>query len=305
MASRTRLRNTVGLAALILFLATPVLAELSEQLKSYTGRNASGYFEPLVDAFGADLYAGLYHTACVPEDGLHVSLEVVFMSAPFSEADRTFTAVTESGFRPETSAEVPTVIGSRRAVRVEGDAGTSFYFPGGFDLSSFQFAIPQLRLGALWGTEAVIRLGLLSTGGTRLGEMRLYGFGVRHSVSRYIDDFPVDVAVGGIWQRFSLGKNERGGDLVSASAWTVGLQASKRYSWLEPYVGVSYDDFGLDLSYEGDTPDDTIDMSLDSGDHYHMTLGLSVNVLFAVVHGEYNIGGHNAFALGLALGYHP
>jgi hypothetical protein len=290
---------------LVLFLATPAAAQLGEQLKSYTGRNASGYFEPLIDAFGADLSAGLFHTARVPEKGLHISLEVVFMSARFSDADRTFTAVTESGFSPEQTAVVPTVVGSRKAVRVDGDAGTSFYFPGGFDLGSFDFAAPQLRLGAVWGTEATIRFGLVNTGSTTLGDMRLYGFGLRHRVSRYVDDFPVDVAVGAHWQRFALGENERGGDLVSARAWTVGLQASKRYSWLEPYVGIAYDDFSLDLSYEGDTVEDAIDLSFDSRDHYHITVGLSFNVLFAVVHGEYNIGGQHAFAVGLALGYHP
>lgn len=305
MASRTRLGNTVGLAALILFLASHAWAQLGEQLKSYTGRNATGYFEPLIDAFGADLHAGAYHTARVPEDGLHVSLEMVFMSASFSHADRTFTAVTESGFKPEQTTKAPTVVGRREAVRVDGESGTSFSFPGGFDLDSFDFAIPQLRLGAFYGTEVMIRFGLINTGTTSLGDMHLYGLGMRHSVSRYRVDFPVDVAVGAFWQRFALGENERGGDLVSAEAWTVGLQASKRFSWWEPYVGVAYDDFGLDLSYEGDTDDDRIDMSLDSSNHYHMTLGFSVNVLFAVVHGEYNIGGQNAFALGLALGYHP
>jgi hypothetical protein len=191
------------------------------------------------------------------------------------------------------------------AVRVEGDAGTSFYFPGGFDLESFDFGVPQLRLGAVWGTEAMIRFGWINSGGVAHGDTYLYGFGVRHSVSRYFEDFPVDVAAGGHWQYFTMGENERGGNLVSARAWTVGLQASRRWSLWEPYVGLAYHDFGLDVSYEGDTPGDVIDLSLDSGEHFHVTVGLSLNVAFAVVHGEYNIGGQDAFALGLALGYHP
>jgi hypothetical protein len=303
VALKTRLGKGVGLTALIVVLASPALAQLGEQLKAYTGRNATGYFEPLIDAFGADLSAGWYHTARVPKRGLHVDLEIAFMSARFSDADRTFNAATESGFRPEQTAEAPTVVGPREAVRVDGLSGTSFYFPGGFDLSSFDFAVPQLRLGALYGTEAIIRFGLMYTGDTSLGDMRLYGFGARHSVSQYIDGFPVDVAVGFSWQLFELGKNERGGDLVSAQAWTVGFQASKRFSWWEPYAGVAYNDFGLDLSYEGETAEDRIDLSLDSNDHYQMTFGCSLHVVFAAVHGEYNIGGQNAFALGLAMGF--
>jgi hypothetical protein len=305
VGSRTWLKYTAGLSALILFLATPAFAQLSTWLQSYTGRNAAGYFGPLIDAFGADLNAGLYHTGRVPEDGLHVSLGVVFMSARFSAADRTFTAFTESGFSPEQAVKASTVVGSQTALCVDGDAGTRFCFPGGFDLRSFDFGVPQLRVGALWGTEATIRFGWISTSTTGDGGTYLYGFGVRHGVSRYIENCPVDVAAGGHWQRFVSGENERGGDLISAQAWTVGLQASKRWSWSEPYVGIAYDDFGLDVSYEGDTPEDTIEMSFDASEHYHVTMGLAVNVRFAVVHGEYNIGGQNAFALGLALGYHP
>ncbi len=227
------------------------------------------------------------------------------MSARFSEADKTFTAFTENGFEPEQSTEASTVIGPKQAVYVEGESGTRFAFPGGFDLQSFDFAVPQLRVGSLYGTEALIRFGLMYSGDANLGDFSLYGVGIRHSVSQYFNNFPVDVAVGATWQRFSLGENERGSSIVSAQAWTVGFQTSKRFSWLEPYAGVAYDDFGMDLSYDGDTAEDTIEMSLDSKDHFHATFGLSANVSFAVVQAEYNIGGQDAFALGLALGFHP
>ena len=304
MGSWTCRINWVGLTALILLWASPASAQLEDQLSSYTGRNAYGYLEPLVDALGADLHAGLYHSARIPERGFHIGLEVTFMSARFSEADKTFTAVTENGFQPEQSTEASTVVGPREAVYVDGESGTQFAFPGGFDLESFDFAVPQLRVGSLYGTEALIRFGLMYPGDDNLGDFNLYGVGIRHSVSQYFSDLPVDVAVGATWQWFSLGENERGGSIVSAQAWSVGFQTSKRFSWLEPYAGVAYDDFGLDLSYTGDSADDSIEMSLDSQDHLHATLGLSVNVSFAVVQAEYNIGGQDTIALGLALGYH-
>lgn len=102
-----------------------------------------------------------------------------------------------------------------------------------------------------------------------------------------------------------MGENERGDDLVKADAFTIGLHASKRFSWFEPYVGFSYDDFAVDLSYVGDTEEDNIDMSIDSDDHYRGTLGAAFNAGFFTAHGEYNIGGQDAFAIGLALNYHP
>ena len=305
MSFRGCLKSSVCLLALIACIGSSASAQLAARLASYTGRNAPGYLEPLVDAFGADLNAGLFHSARVPKSGLHLSLEVVAMSARFSDDDRTFRAVTENGFAPATSIEAPTVIGPQDAVVVDGESGTHFWFPGGFDLASFDFAAPQLRIGALYGTEALIRLGFLHSSSEDIGNFSLYGFGVRHSVSQYFNRSPIDIAIGACWQRFRVGDKEGGGDLLSAEAWSAGVQMSKRLKWLEPYGEVAYDDFGLDLSYEGSSPEDAVAMSLDSGDHFHMTLGLSVNASIFNVYGEYNSGGQNAFALGLALGYHP
>jgi hypothetical protein len=305
MSLRDCLKSSVCLLALIACFGSPAEAQLGMRLSSYTGRNAPGYLEPLVDAFGADLNAGLAHSARIPRSGLHVSLEVNVMSARFSAGDRTFRAVTEGGFAPETSIEAPTVIGPEEAVVVDGESGTHFWFPGGFNLRSFDFAAPQLRVGSIYGTEALIRLGFLHSNSEDIGNFSLYGFGVRHSVSQYFNRSPIDIAVGAYWQRFTVGDKKGGGDLLSAEAWSAGVQMSKRLNWLEPYGEVAYDDFGFDLSYEGDTPEDAVAMSLDSGDHFHMTLGLSVNLSFFLLYGEYNSGGQDAFALGLALGYHP
>ncbi len=228
------------------------------------------------------------------------------MTVRFSDSDKTFMATTEQGFRPEQTTEAPTVVGSQKAVYVDGESGTRFAFPGGFDLDSFDFAVPQLRIGSFYGTEALVRFALLYTGDSgELGSFNLYGLGIRHSVSQYLGNFPVDMAVGAFWQRFAMGENERGDDLVKAEAFTVGLQVSKRFSWFEPYAGISYDDFNMDLSYVGDTEEDNIDMSLDSGDHYRGTLGATINIAFLAAHGEYNIGGQDAYAIGLALKYHP
>lgn len=305
MGSRGLLKRLVCLLALIAFFGSPASAQLGARLSSYTGRNAPGYLEPLVDALGADLNAGLSHSARIPKGGFQISLEVAVMSARFSDADRTFRAVTEGGFAPETSIEAPTVIGPQEAVVVDGESGTHFWFPGGFNLRSFDFAAPQLRVGSLYGTEALIRLGFLHSSSEDIGNFSLYGFGVRHSISQYVNRSPIDIAVEAYWQRFTVGDKERGGDLLSAEAWSAGVQMSKRLKWLEPYGEVAYDDFGLDLFYKGSSPEDAIAMSLDSGDHFRMTLGLSVNVSFFLVYGEYNSGGQDAFALGLALGYHP
>jgi hypothetical protein len=233
-----------------------------------------------VDAFGADLNAGLYHSARVPSGGFHISLELLFMSAVFTDEDRTFLATTEGNFSPEQTTEAPTVVGSRKAVYVDGDASTRFAY----------------------GTEALFRFAFFYTGNTSLGDFNLYGLGLRHSISQYLAvNFPVDMAVSAFWQRFSTGDNQKGDDLVSTEAFTAGIQVSRQFAMWEPYVGMSYDLFSMDVTYQGDSAEDVIDLSFESSEHLHMTFGLSFNVAFLVAHGEYNIGAQDAFALGLVV----
>ncbi|MEJ2720600.1 MAG: hypothetical protein P8181_05600 [bacterium] len=224
------------------------------------------------------------------------------MSVLFSDEDRTFRAVTEEGFYPEQTADAPTVVGQREAVLVKGEGGTKYAFPGGFDQGSLSLVVPQLRIGSIYGTEALIRFALYYTGGAGVSTPTLYGFGARHSVSQHLgESFPIDMAVSAFWQRFSVGDSERSDDLVTCDALTVGLQISKKYGAFEPYSGVSYESFSSRVYYEGDSPDDVIDLSFDSNDHVRLTLGAALNLAFISTYGEYNFGGQNSISVGLAL----
>jgi len=305
-----------GFIALMLALSSPVSAQLLEQqLSAYTGRNGSAYVAPLVDAFSADLNAGIFHSASIPGAGLRVRLGIRFMSVFFTDKDRTFLATTEGNFRPQQTVEVPTVVGPNGAVYVDGEVpGVRYVFPGGFDLDSFSFAVPQLSIGAVYGTEVLVRYFAFNPGNVGFGALNLYGFGLQHNISQHIGArIPVDLAAGLFWQRFSMGRNERGDDLATAEAFTAGLQASKRIGELEPYAGVSYETFSMNVEYaarminftdETVTLDD-VEFSFHSSRNYRITLGMSFHLAFMSAHGEYNIGGQNALSFGLTFQYHP
>ncbi|MBD3368330.1 MAG: hypothetical protein GF405_09215, partial [Candidatus Eisenbacteria bacterium] len=217
------LAAVVGLAAGLLAFGT-ASAQIEDQISAYTGDNAEGYLQPLADAIGADLNGGLWSSAYIPPDGFHLSLDTRIVAVLFSDDDETFDATTEEGFSPEQTIAAPTVVGSGDAVVVQGDGGTSFAFPGGFSLNSFTLAVPQVRIGSVRGTEALIRYIALDTGDVELGNVSLYGFGLRHSISQYIDEpVPADIAAGFFWQKFTLGD-----ELIDATAFTVGVQASKQ-----------------------------------------------------------------------------
>lgn len=296
-----------GSLALSLLQAVPAAAQVENRLAAYTGRNASGYLEPLVDAFNTMLNSGLFHSAHIYKNGVYASLEFNFMRVYFEDEDRTFTATTELGFQPEQTAEAPTVIGAKEAVYVEGRGGTRFAFPGGFGLKSFSFAAPQIRFGTLYGTEALFRYLFLNTGTEDLGSLNLFGFGLRHDISRHINiDLPVDISAGFFWQRFSMGENKRGDDLLTAKTFSLGFHVSKKLKRVEPYAGLSYDRFSMAVSYLTDSGDssDAIDLSFASRENIHVALGLSLNLAFMTIQGEYNIAAQNAFSIGLSLHNH-
>ncbi|NIM18816.1 MAG: hypothetical protein GTO42_02175 [Candidatus Latescibacteria bacterium] len=305
MAVPHRFLKGMGFAVLVLLLASPLLAQVEDQISAYTGRNASGYLQPLADAFGADLNDGLFHSAYIPRMKFNISVEFRVMGVLFGDDDRTFMATTESGFAPEQTVAAPTVVGSGNAVFVDGAGGTRFAFPGGFNLNSFALAVPQIRVGSYMGTEALIRYIAFDTGDVELGDISLVGFGLRHSLSQYLaPTFPLYIAAGFFWQRFTLGENQRGGNLISTNAFSFGAQASRRFQVFEPYGGVSFDTFSMDVEYESDALGTTqsIDLEFETDTTLHLTLGLGFNFTYARAFAEYSVAGQNSFSFGLAFG---
>lgn len=301
-------RLAVGVAGLasVIFCFSIANAQIQPRLSAYTGRNAAGYLGPLVDAVGTTLNSGVYHSAFVPKRGIYASLELRGMAVFFGSDSRTFLGTTEGDFTPERTVVVPTAVGDRRAVSVEGDANTVFWFPGGFDVDNLPVGVPQLRVGAWRGTEAVIRYLFFDTGRSELGDLRLHGIGARHGISQYLSDgFPADLAVGVLWQRVSLGDNERGEDLIASEALSVGVQASRTFGAFTPYAGIGLDWFSLDVSFDTEVfgSTETIDLSFDSNADSHITFGFSYSLSFLSAYGEYNLAKQNALSMGLAFQY--
>lgn len=295
-----------GIICIVLvLLASPAAAQIEDNLKSYTGANATGYFGPLVKAISTNLNAGLYHTADIPVNGLVLRLEIPIMGLIFSDDDKTFNAVTEGAFSPQQTVQAPTIAGSGNSVTVGGDAGTSYTFPGGLNLNSFALTVPQLRIGAVAGTEALIRFIAFNIGDTDLGNLNFFGLGIRHSISQYFGPAPpVDVAASFTYQRFKLGENEDGSDLSLTTTYSFGFQVSTRYvKFLVPYTGFSYDTYNTDVEYQYEELGETQDVKLDfTGDNLHWLIGLNLDFYNVYLFAEYNVASQNSFAFGLGFG---
>ncbi len=299
-------RRGIWSAVLLLFLAAPLSAQVEDHIAAYTGENATGYLNPLAGAIGATLNSGLYRSARIPGFGLTIALEFPVMGLYFGDDDRTFTATTEAGFTPEQTAEAPTVVGDTKVVIVDGDGGTQFAFPGGFDVGSFAITAPQLRVGSVFGTEAMIRFVAVKVGDNDLGDISLFGLGFRHSISQYMGPIPpVDLAASFFWQSFKMGENESGEDLSKTNTYSFGLQASKHIPpILTPYTGLYYNSYTMDVTYESEVTgeEDPIDLTFDDG-YIQWTIGIELNLAILNAFVEYNVSSYNSLAFGLGLGF--
>lgn len=304
MAFYALLRRGICSVLFLMLLASPLSAQIEDHLSAYLGKNAEGYLDPLASAMGTTLNGGLWRSGHIPKTGLNIAIEFPMVGLYFNDDDRYFTGTTEAGFSPETTARVPTVIGPTEAVIVDGDGGTSFAFPGGLDIGSFAIVAPQIRIGAVFGTEAMARFIAFKIGDSELGDVMLAGFGVRHSLSQYMGaEPPVDLAASFYWQDFKLGENTNGDDLSRTKTWSLGAQASRKLgAVLNPYAGLYYNSYKADIKYTSEasgTPED-VEISFDNG-FVQLTLGLELNLWIFNVWGEYNLASHQSFGAGFGL----
>ena len=136
-------------AAILVLLCVPMHAQtVSDQVTRISDAN-KGYLQPLVDAFGADLNSGLYHTARVHDLlGIDVGVRVMFALIPSDK-------LTFMGYPPSGSpVQTATVFGG---VGTAIQSGTPFQFPGGVDQQTLSIAVPQASVGLIMGTEALVR----------------------------------------------------------------------------------------------------------------------------------------------------
>ena len=299
MRSRKVLPLVVIAAAIMILVPRGASAQLSDLVSRYMGTNGEGYLMPLATALGTGLNSGLYGPADIPTVGLRFRVGVMTMFAYFSDDEKTFQATTEdSYFRPETTVTVPTIIGSGDGLTVEGVGGTHYVFPGGLDYSSFFLGVPQLLVGGIYGTEALLRWLPSVEVDEEIGDVSFFGFGVRHRISQYFSGFPVDVALGVYFQNVEVG------NMISADLFAVNLSASKSFTLITLYGGVGYENASVHAEYAysyGDIEEDIV-LDMTGENHVRFIVGVGLNLALVHINADLNLGYQTALCLGLAFG---
>ena len=274
-------------------------AQLADNLGALTGENSRKYLGPLPDALSGTMNAAIFTSGKVPRAGLEFSIGIKAMGVAFADEDRRFTPTDPPGFTSVPPIQqVPTVVGGTTAVSQSGQGGATQYYPGGFDIGEFLFAAPQLTIGALMGTRAVLRWASGSFGSDNLiDKVSLFGIGAQHSISQYMPAAPVDLALGVFYQSFELNDS-----LLDTKAFHVDVTASRSFPILQPYAAIGFDTFKMDAAYEDTGTGTSISVDFDRKTNVHLTAGVLARLAFATIHAEGNIAATNGLAVGLSFG---
>src|SRR5262245_48328005 len=197
---------TLAVAICIAVATSAHAQQMEANLGALTPENAKGYLDPLRDPLSGTMNAAVFQSGHVPNTGFGMQLGFQLMGVSLSSVDRSYTPTDPSGY---SSVNAPTVIGDTHAVSSTGPGGATIYHPGGFDINEFALAVPQLTIGSIAGTRAVVRFISLDVGGDdEIGHFSLFGIGGQHSISQHIKDLPLDLAVGAFYQHMTLGDDD-------------------------------------------------------------------------------------------------
>ena len=200
------------------------------------------------------------------------------MGSIVSDAQKTYEAAAPPGFVPTTFATA-TVFGGKGATIEHKDVpGLKFKGSNGIiNTSIFPLAAPQLRIGSIYGTEAIVRfiaVPAISNNETARLITCSWGIGARHSISQYIPNSPVDIAAGVFYNSFTVG------DLITSNGIAINATASKSIKILMLYGGLAWEKSTMNLKYNSTDPTapPVVDVSLDGANKFRFTVGVGVSL---------------------------
>lgn len=322
-----RWRTPLVILAIGLLVGAPAHAQdsddLGSALQSIGQQYADNYSQPVTDALGADLNAGLFRTADFEGTGLipvvDVYVGVVAMGS--------FTAGSASSFRLSDEqiqtddgrtliidypdAALPTAFGNPgspgTAALIDEQTGMTVEevsLPGSLvDTPLAPLVVPQVGVGTVLGTDAQVRY-LPETEVSDYGSVGFVGVAARHSVSQYIPLLPLDVAVQGSWQKLTLSSTAQG-NIVNASGWALNAQVSRGIPVLPItlYGGVQYEKFDVEAGYTFDTEAGTATITLDqsASNSVRALAGVSISLALLKINVDYARSSNDVVSAGVGV----
>ncbi len=287
------MKRTISQKAFSLFIATVLICfssvhaqnQVEDAIKQMSEGNVTGYLQPFLNGFSANLNSGFSGSAKI-DDQFTIRIEAVAMASLIGDAQETFNALPPAPF-PQQRVQTATIFGDQGAT-VQGPEGVAYKFQNGqLNMDYFPLAAPQLTIGNFYNTQLIFRFFALSTD-SDVPDINLIGVGLRHGISQYFDNLPVDIAAGVFYQNFKIG------DIMNTTSFVVNGMASKEFGVLTIYGGAQYEHASMNLNYtfSGATADEDseIDFNFTSENFGRAFLGLNLNLKFVHLRTDINVG---------------
>lgn len=264
-------------------------------IKQLSSVNAPGYLQPLVNAIGANLNSGIYHSASISDMELTIRLDIIGMGTFVGDAEKVYNAVAPQPF-DQTPIQTATLFGGVGSF-ANGPGGTQYYFQSGeVKTSIVGFGAPQLTIGNFYGTQAIIRYIPIPEV-SNFPKMTYWGVGARHSISRYLPTAPVDLAASILYQKVSIG------DILEETALSFGGQVSKSYAVLTLYGGLQYESSTMNVHYIQTGSGSSVKMDLDGENKFRATAGLGLNLAILNLFADISVGKVTVASGGIGFGF--
>ena len=323
-----RRRIQLVITALVAATAAPLRAQdagLEERFRMLAATNAELYVRPVSEGLGHALTAGFAETARTHRVfGFDLGLRVM-AGLPAASA-RTFNVVLPATveyrgitfpqpYAPQNgTGETPTAVGSgagvvltpngvyRAALIAYGENPNDYnvQFPDGMDLPAVPFAVAEASIGLPFETELTLRLVPSVSTVADVGAISARGVGLKHTVTRWLPDAPIDVALFAGMQSLQVG------EYLDASAHTFGVIASRSFGPLTAFGHVRSAGANVDVSYAvensgnnpGLPPDGTrYEFATDVPSGLRAGGGMTLRFVGMGLTGEYTTGSYNTVSL--------
>ena len=303
---------------------------VTDRLRLLAEGNAKRYLHPVASGLGAGLNAGFFETAG-SDDGIHVRAGVQVSGSLIPDEGDTFRPILPETFTfrdrtfqdpyliqgPRTTS--PTAAGEgdgvllvpsddlEQAIRDAGENPSDFEiaFPEGFDIPAVPLVMGEASLQLPTGTGAMVRFLPEVDLSDEVGSISSYGFGVRQSVTTFLQRPPVDVAVGAGYQKLTLG------DIVDASGTSIDVTVSRDLDLITVFASGGYENTSVDVTYTFDNPTnipgqpadgETISFEDDGENSSHFTGGVQMNLFVARLSVSYTTSSYDVLQARLSFG---
>ena len=190
------------------------------------------------------------------------------------------------------------VVVPSKTVELDGATGLMDGFP------LIPSAAPQLKLGTLFGTQAILRYVPSTKISDEWGSFSYTGFGLQHNPNVWLGlDMPVDVSLGFLILKAKIG------DLVEIKGTSYGINVSKTFGGslfaVTPYIGGMLESSSVDVHYKSTIAgvagkeDININFNLDGINKSRFLAGARFHIVFIDLAVDYNIGKMNSVTSGV------